>query len=80
MEVPEVEVEAALQVEVGREIRVLLGLIVRPVIVAAGRHPMLALDMFLAVHRGLHLVLLHLINLIVVWTWMEHRSQLCIYL
>jgi hypothetical protein len=47
--------------------------------VAAGRRPMLVLDMFLAVLRGLYLVLLHPINQKVVWTSMEHLRQLCIY-
>jgi hypothetical protein len=60
MEVPKIEAEA--QTEVRRGARV---------VVAVGRHPKLVLDMFLAVLRGLVLVLLHLINRRVVWQLIE---------
>lgn len=71
MEVPK-EAEAAVQIQVRR---VLLGLVVLLAEVAAGRRLMQVLDMFLAVLRGLFLVLVHLINLKVVWTLIMLRPR-----
>ena len=78
MEARKVGAEAAAQIEVRREARVL---ILPGVVVGAGRHPMLVLDMFLAVHQGL--VHVHLINLKVVWTSMVQlrlpRCCICLW-
>jgi len=73
MEVPKVEAEAAAQTEVCRGARVLLGRLV----VAAGRRPILVLDMSLVVPQGLYLVLLHPVNQKVVWISMGRKQ--CIF-